>query len=80
MNEFCQKSAYALAKLIHRKEVSSAKFIHAHLDRNAEVNPTINAIIIPLYESALRQAKKAERASPAKNRGIFHCVPFTVFA
>ena len=54
--------------------------IHEHLDRNTEVNPTINAIIIPLYESALRQAKKAERASPAKNRGIFHCVPFTVFA
>lgn len=78
MNELCQKSATSLAKLIRNRDVSSKEVVEAHLNRISEVNAVINAITIPLYESALKACKLADTAPSEKRSRVFHGVPFTV--
>ena len=52
--------------------------MQAHLDRIAEVNPKVNAIVT-LADGALEAAKTAEAAVKSDARlGPLHGVPFTV--
>src|ERR1700754_1881819 len=70
--------ASRLAELIASRELSPVEVVQAHLDRIAEVNPKLNAIVT-LADSALAAARTAEAAvrSGAK-LGPLHGVPFTV--
>src|ERR1700754_1569846 len=70
--------ASRLAELIASRELSPVEVMQAHLDRIAEVNPRVNAIVT-LADGALDAARKAEAAvrSGAK-LGPLHGVPFTV--
>jgi amidase len=77
--ELWSRSALELASNIAAKEVSSVEVVQAHLDRIAEVNPTINAVVKVLADSALASAKVAdEETARGVSRGVFHGVPFTI--
>ena len=77
--ELWSRSALELASNIASKEVSSVEVVQAHLDRIAEVNPTINAVVKVLADSALAAAKVADdETSRGISRGTFHGVPFTI--
>lgn len=73
------KDATDLALLIHTKQVTSREVVQAHLDRIAEINPKINAIVTLLAEDALKGADAADKAIAAGGTlGSFHGVPFTI--
>src|SRR6201991_3984967 len=70
--------ASRLANLIANRELSPVEVLQAHLDRIAEVNPKVNAIVT-MADGALDAAKKAEEALKSNARlGPLHGVPFTV--
>jgi aspartyl-tRNA(Asn)/glutamyl-tRNA(Gln) amidotransferase subunit A len=73
------QDATALADLIATKQVSSREVVQAHLDRIAEVNPKINAIVTLLTDEALRAADAADAAvASGAELGPLHGVPVTV--
>lgn len=73
------QDATSLAALIASKQVSSREVVQAHLDRIAEVNPKINAIVTLLAEDALRAADAADTAvAGGIELGPLHGVPVTV--
>ena len=68
-----------LARAIAAKKVSSVEVVRAHLDHIHTVNPRLNAVVFATAESAIKEARNADRR--AKNRkavlGPLHGVPFT---
>ena len=71
--------AAELATLIASGQVSSRDVVQAHLDRIAEVNPRLNAIVTLRAEEALRDADAADQAlARGANVGPLHGVPFTI--
>src|ERR1700743_2468463 len=72
------RDASRIAELIAKRELSPVEAVQAHLDRIAEVNPKVNAIVT-LAGGALEAAKKAETEVMSVARlGPLHGVPFTV--
>jgi aspartyl-tRNA(Asn)/glutamyl-tRNA(Gln) amidotransferase subunit A len=70
--------ATRIAELVAKQELSPVEVIQAHLDRIAEVNPKVNAIVT-LAGGAMDAAKKAEAAVKSGAKlGPLHGVPFTV--
>src|SRR5215813_1897302 len=70
--------ATRLAELIASRDISPVEVVQAHLDRIAEVNPKLNAIVT-LADKALDTARKAEAAvKTGAKLGPLHGVPFTV--
>src|ERR1700753_3884145 len=78
MNDITRMDASHIAELIAERELSPIEVMQAHLDRIAEVNPRVNAIVT-LADGALDAAKQAEAAvKPGARLGPLHGVPFTV--
>lgn len=72
-------SAVELARKVRSREASSREIIDAHLERIGSVNPTVNAIIDVLADSARASADAADRAVAAgEHLGPLHGVPVTV--
>src|SRR6202046_197176 len=70
--------ASRIAELMAKREISPVEVMQTHLDRIAEVNPKVNAIVT-MADGALDAAKKAEAAVKSDARlGPLHGVPFTV--
>jgi amidase len=66
MNEVLTLSGVAQAKLIHDREIGSEELMRLHLDRIAEINPSLNAVVEAL-------------AGPrALTPGPFSGVPFSI--
>jgi amidase len=65
--------ATAQADLVRRNEVTPAELARAAVERIERLNPTLNAVIIPLFEKALAAA-----ASPGLPAGPFRGVPFLI--
>ena len=73
-----QMDATRLAGAIASRELSPVEVMQAHLDRIAEVNPKVNAIVT-LAANALDTARKAEAGVKSGAKlGPLHGVPFTV--
>jgi aspartyl-tRNA(Asn)/glutamyl-tRNA(Gln) amidotransferase subunit A len=73
------QDATTLAALIATKQVSSREVVQAHLDRIAEVNPKINAIVTLLAEDALRDADAADKAVAGGAELVpLHGVPLSI--
>src|SRR4029077_5184066 len=73
-----QMDASRIAELVANRELSPVEVMKAHLDRIAEVNPKLNAIVT-MADGAPDAAKKAEAAVRSEARlGPLHGVPFTV--
>jgi amidase len=67
-----------LARAIRTKKVSSLEVVRAHLEHIHTVNPRLNAVVFATAESALKQARSADRKNTRKNVvGPLHGVPFT---
>ena len=77
MGELWRRTAGELAALIRGGEVSSREVVQAHLDRIEEVNPIVNAVTVPLIESALEAADAAD-ATSGDDCGPLHGVPFSI--
>lgn len=78
MDALLRASATAQAAAIRAGEVSSEELVRAHLERIAEVNPTLNAVVQSDPDAAITAAKQADaRLAAGESAGVFHGVPFT---
>ena len=72
-------TATEIAQKIKARELSASEVVEAHVRRIKEVNPRVNAVVIPLFEQA---RKEAEAADAAQRRGdvlgLLHGVPVTI--
>lgn len=62
--ELCTYRATELTSLVARREVSAVEVVQAHLDRVAEVNPKVNAVVTLTAERALEVARAQDDARP----------------
>lgn len=81
MNPLLTLSASELARRIRAREVSPVEAVEAHLERIEAVNPLLNAVVVPRFNEARREAKWAEevrdRTPPGALPPLFG-VPMTV--
>jgi amidase len=78
MRDIIGAPASWLARAIRTRKVSSLEVVRAHLEHIHTVNPRINAVVFATAESALKQARAADRRNTRKNvLGPLHGVPFT---
>jgi len=72
-------SASEQAKAIREKRISSEELVRSCLDRIAEVNPKLNAVVQLPAATALAEAREADRAlARGEIKGPLHGVPFTL--
>jgi aspartyl-tRNA(Asn)/glutamyl-tRNA(Gln) amidotransferase subunit A len=77
--DICWMSAADLAKSIRRKKLSPVEVVEDILERIEVINPKINAYVTVIANSALAEAKKAEKAvMKGGELGPLHGVPFSV--
>ncbi len=62
MDELWRRSATDLSRALLTGEASAREVLASHLDRIAETNPSINAIVTLVPERAMAQAKAADEA------------------
>jgi amidase len=75
--ELVQLPALTLARLIRERQATAVEVMQAHLDRIAERNPTINAVVA-VADDALDHAAARDRAQvDGQPIGPLHGVPFT---
>jgi hypothetical protein len=72
-NELAHLDATAQAELVRRRELTPTQLVDAAIARIERLNPTLNAIIAPLFERA-----RAEAASPNLPAGPFRGVPLVL--
>ncbi|TXH02858.1 MAG: amidase [Nevskiaceae bacterium] len=56
--EYLQQDALGLAELVRRREVTAAELLDVALARNAEVNPRINAVVVPMDHIARERTRQ----------------------
>jgi len=79
MDQLTSLSAGELAQRIRQGAVTAAAVMEAHLERIAQVNPALNAIVQLTAAQALAEAQAADRElERGILRGPLHGVPFTV--
>jgi amidase len=72
-------SATEQAKAIRDRQISSEDLVRACIKRIEEVNPKLNAVVQLPAETALGQAREADKAlAKGEIRGPLHGVPFTL--
>jgi amidase len=71
IDELSTMDAMAQADLVRRRELTPLELVDAAIARIERVNPTLNAVIIPLFEEAREAA-----VSPELPDGPFRGVPF----
>ncbi|MFJ2738311.1 amidase [Streptomyces sp. NPDC087440] len=75
-DDLCSCDATDLAARIRRRELSAREVVQAHLDRIAQVNPVINAIVTLDAEGALAAAAAAdEHLARGGEPGPLHGLP-----
>lgn len=68
-----------MASLIQARKISSQELMTAHIRRIEEVNPALNTVVEPLFDSAMRAAKEADaKTARGEATGPLHGVPFSV--
>jgi amidase len=78
MEQILTFPAVKQAELLRLQEISAAELVRAHLERIAEVNPRINAVVETFSESALRAAADSDRRLADGTARAFEGVPFSV--
>ena len=56
MDEFTSLDATALAALVRQKQVKAIELVEAAIERIERLNPTLNAVVTPMYEQAREAA------------------------
>ena len=73
------RGAAELARLVAGGEVSSVEAVERHIERIEEVNPRLNAVVVPFFERARAEAAEADRKRQRGERlGVLHGVPITL--
>ena len=70
MDEFTSLDATALAALVRQKQVKAIELVEAAIEQIERLNPTLNAVVTPMYEQA------REAAAGKLPDGPFAGVPF----
>ena len=79
MDELIYQPAIKLAQLIRDKEISSEELVRACIERIDAVNPSLNAVVQIVVDSALEQARRADAAlAKGDIAGPLHGVPMTI--
>ncbi|HXA52531.1 MAG TPA: amidase [Candidatus Acidoferrum sp.] len=78
MEQILSLPAICQAELLRTRALSSCELIRAHLERIAEVNPRINAVIEVFAERALHAASAADARLAAGTARTLEGVPFSV--
>lgn len=72
-------SASEIARRIAAGRLSSQEVIEAHIRRIEVVNPRLNAVVVPLFEQARAEARRADRLREQGTLlGLLHGVPITL--
>ena len=68
-----------LARKIRARDLSSVEVVRAHLEHTHTANPRLNAAVFATAESAIKEARAADRRGRSRNAviGPLHGVPFT---
>lgn len=68
-----------LARAIRDKKLSSVEVVRAHLEHIHTVNPRVNAVVFATAETAIKDARNADRRAKSRHAvlGPLHGVPFT---
>lgn len=74
-SEYRQYDALGLAQLIREGKVTAAELLEVAIQRAEQVNPRLNAIILPLYERARKQLERRPRVTDPT---LFQGVPFLI--
>lgn len=75
----CLTPATELVRLIRERSVSPVEVMRAVIARAEALDPMLNAICTPTYESALAEARRAEDAvMRGEPLGVLHGVPTTI--
>lgn len=61
-SHLCDLTACELAQLIHTRTVSAREVVDAHLERIAQLNPRVNAVVTLVPEQAIADADAADEA------------------
>jgi Asp-tRNA(Asn)/Glu-tRNA(Gln) amidotransferase A subunit family amidase len=81
VDDLCFTPAVDLAAAFRRRTLSPVELVEALLTRIERVNPTVNAFVTLLGESALAQAREAEQDFTSRDHselGPLHGLPVTV--
>jgi Asp-tRNA(Asn)/Glu-tRNA(Gln) amidotransferase A subunit family amidase len=71
--------AREIAARIASGDLSAREVVEQHIHRIEEVNPRLNAVVVPLFDRALREADTADAArSRGEPPGPLHGVPVTI--
>jgi amidase len=74
--DLCFSRAVDLARRVRTREISARELVQAHIDRIAEVDPKLNAVVTLVPEQALAQAAAAdERQARGEPLGPLHGLP-----
>ncbi|MCX5467412.1 amidase [Acinetobacter nematophilus] len=68
-SEYIQYDGIGLAQLVQSKQIQAHELLEIAIQRAEQVNPKINAIVIPMYEQAMKNANN-------HHAGQFSGVPF----
>jgi fatty acid amide hydrolase len=72
-------SASEMARQIAAGQLTSVELVEAHIERIAAVDPKLNAVVVPLFDQARREAKAADEARrTGQPLGPLHGVPITI--
>lgn len=72
-------SAVQLLTLLDQGKLSSRELTQYYIDKIEQVNPSLNAVVIKLFDEALIQADRADELfKQGKRAGKLHGLPFTI--
>jgi amidase len=78
MAEIWEMTASEIANKVRSKKLSAVEVTQSHLDRLADVNPAINAVVQEFPDEALRAAQDIDKAvSRGEDPGVLCGVPVT---
>ena len=79
MDDLTTFSARHLVTLLHQGEVSAVEVLEAHLERIQSVNPWIHALVVERFDSARREAERADhRRAGGEPLGPLHGLPVSI--
>ena len=78
-SNLCKLSASEMVRLLRGRELKSVELVEAHIERIQEVNPAINALVVPQFEEARAAAEQADAAiARGDDLGPLHGVPVSI--
>lgn len=76
--DYSAHDALGLAELVRRREVTPTELVDACIAAVERVNPQLNAVVTPMFESARKEAAALEAPPEESARAPFRGVPFLV--